>query len=115
MNIRNRRLLLLSKIAKFVIVFSICIGTMTFVWDYFVSDHLYLCTDSLPLGFLTPGDWVHGNPITVPAISAPQSMSEPDGILAGWSLAKLWGLWAAMFSLSTAAAYLSSKARWFIP
>ena len=57
----------------------------TMDWDAFINGKLYYCTDGGTLDFLFVGDWVH-HPESVANI-VPRSMSDPDEIKAGWSIA----------------------------
>jgi len=54
------------------------------------------------LEFLHPGDWVHGDYVTVPKINPNDSMSMPDSIKQGWSVPKLWLLWWSFVAASVA-------------
>ena len=81
--------------AKFVLCLIACTMVCTVFWQELIFDKLYNCTDSVPLDFLQPGDWVH-HPVTVHQIVLARSMSEPDTIKAGWSMQKLWALWSGM-------------------
>lgn len=73
----------------------------TIVWQIFVVDTLYNCTDPGWLDFLDPGNWVHGQLETVRQVSA-RAMSEPDTIKVGWSVARLWRLWYLFIVVSLA-------------
>ena len=80
-------------------VFLAVLFGMTFlnavIWQRFVTDKLYHCTDSTGLpDYLFPGSWTH-RPVAVQTITVSRSMSEPDTIKTGWSVAGLWCLWIA--------------------
>jgi hypothetical protein len=79
-------------------------------WDAFVNGKLYYCTDGGSMDFIFVGDWVH-YPETVAHIT-PRSMSQPDEILAGWSIAKLWCLWGVFAGGSVLVSALSASAIW---
>jgi hypothetical protein len=105
-------------VVKFVIVMLVMIIVCTLVWELFVNGSLYNCTDPGFLDFLNPGDWVHfHHGVTyVQHIVTGRSMSDPDTIRQGWSVAKLWCLWwsfvFASFLISAALArktWLSGK------
>ena len=80
---------------------TLCAVTVvcTTVWQSFITDRLYHCTDAAGLDFLSPGEWVH-NPITVAEVTRSRSMEELDTIRRGWSVSSLWGLWWAFVALS---------------
>jgi len=86
----------------FVILLVGCTIFCTFVWDKFIADKLYNCTDEVGFDFLQPGNWVHGDYKTVPQIATGRSMSEPDTIKEGWSVPKLWLLWWSFVAASVA-------------
>jgi hypothetical protein len=92
---------LLAKAATFLVALLFCTALCTFVWDNLVVGKLFNCTDSLPFNFLNPGDWVHGNYVTVPEINPSDPMDKPDSIKEGWSIPKLWLLWWAFVFAST--------------
>jgi len=84
---------LVAKSATFLVALLFCTVFCTLIWDNFVVGKLFNCTDSLPFNFLSPGDWVHGNYITVPKINPSDPMDKPDSVKEGWSIRKLWLLW----------------------
>jgi len=90
----------MKSLARFAIILVGFLAVSVVCWDALVMGKLYYCTDEIGFDFLSPGDWVHGEVITVPEIDKSVSMSEPDQILAGWSVARLWGLWAGMIGAS---------------
>jgi hypothetical protein len=69
---------------------------MTILWELTFAGRIYHCTDDTGFGFLTPGDWVHGQVATVTSIDVARPISEPDVILESWSQTKLWIAWIAM-------------------
>jgi hypothetical protein len=97
---------LMAKVAIFLIMLLACTISCTVIWGNFVDGKLYNCTDSLPFNFLSPGDWVHGNYVTVLKIDPSDSMSKPDSIKEGWSVPKLWFLWFSFFAVSVAISLL---------
>jgi hypothetical protein len=106
----------LKSAAKFAIVMIAMTIACTIVWQDVVAEYLYDCTDSVPGDFLRPGDWVHtwnGNSIvSVQHVVHGRSMSEPDTIKAGWSIAELWLLWFAFVGVSVAASFFLARLRW---
>jgi len=80
----------------------------TVVWQQFVTDVLYHCTDAMWLDYLFPGHWVH-NPMAVAHVVPSRSMSEPDTIRAGWSISSLWGLWCLFFGASVVVSILMAR------
>ena len=82
----------------------------TMAWDAFINGKLYYCTDGGTLDFLFVGDWVH-HPESVAHI-VPRSMSEPDEIKAGWSIAGLWFLWISFVAVSVFVSALFARMVW---
>ena len=82
----------------------------TMDWDAFINGKLYYCTDGGTLDFLFVGDWVH-HPESVANI-VPRSMSDPDEIKAGWSIADLWFLWISFVAISLLASALFARMLW---
>ena len=76
-----------------------------------IEDKLYNCTDATFLDFLQPGNWVH-HPVPVPQITVGRSMSEPDTIKQGWSIAGLWCLWAVFVGVSILASWVFAIVPW---
>lgn len=106
----------MARIAKFVALMFLMTIVCTIVWQEFVTDRLYNCTDPAWLDFLTPGDWVHahdGQPIMVVAKIVPRGMSDPDTIKEGWSVTRLWCLWYSFVGVSVVLSALLSWPRWF--
>src|SRR5271170_3737184 len=88
------------KTFTFLVLLSGCTIFCTVVWDKYNDDKLYNCTDAIGFDFLHPGDWVHGNYITVPKINPSDPMDKPDSIKEGWSVPKLWLLWWSFVAAS---------------
>lgn len=107
----------LQSVVKFAIVMLAMTIACTIVWQGFVADSLYDCTDSVSGDFLRPGDWVHafdGNSIVpVQHVVHGRSMSEPDTIKKGWSVTDLWLLWFAFLGVSVAVSGYLARKRWF--
>lgn len=98
--------------AIFLVLLLACTIFCTQAWDKYIADKLYTCTDSVPGVFIHPGDWVHGDYVTVTQIS-PRTMSQPDAIKEGWSVPKLWILWWLWVAGSIlASAVLASLVKW---
>ena len=99
--------LLAIRTAKFVAVLLVCTMAATAGWESLVKNHLYNCTDDLPLDYLQPGQWVH-HPVSVANVVGGRSMSEPDTLRTGWSITGLWCLWFSVVGISvTASAWLA--------
>ncbi|HEY3861950.1 MAG TPA: hypothetical protein VGO59_08685 [Verrucomicrobiae bacterium] len=86
----------------------------------FAAENLYDCTDSAGIpDFLLPGDWVHAfgghSATSVLHVVHGRSMSEPDTIKEGWSVAGLWGLWHSFVGLSIAVSVFLARKRWIAP
>jgi hypothetical protein len=101
---------------KFVISLVVMTVICTVVWDKFVMEHLYDCTDENAVGFLTPGDWIHswgGHPILiVQQVVHGRSLSEPDTIKEGWSVTGLWGLWLSFVAALLLVSMFLARIRW---
>ncbi len=85
---------------KFLVSLLVMTVVCTEVWDNVVNERLYDCTDAVGFDYLRPGDWVHGQIKTVPQVIHGRSMSEPDTILKGWTVRRLWLLWAVFVMTS---------------
>ena len=103
---------ILGCLVLFVVSFLLMIVASTMAWDAFVNGKLYYCTDGGTLDFLFVGDWVH-HPESVAHV-VPRSMSEPDEIRAGWSLAGLWCLWIAFVAVSVFVSALFARIFWIV-
>lgn len=88
---------------KFLVKFGLSLLAMTvactILWEIFVNNHLYNCTDPGFLDYLSPGDWTH-HPVTVQHVVSPPPMNEHDTIRAGWTITGLWCLWGAFLIVS---------------
>ena len=86
-------------IIKFAITLFVMTVIASVLWEQ-IGTRLYDCTDDCGIGFLIPGGWVHEfdgrKLVTVSRIVHGRPMSEPDTILQGWSIPKLWGLWSLL-------------------
>ena len=102
---------LLISLAVFVGSLALTTIAFTFGWETFVKNHIYNCTDDLPLDYLQPGQWVH-DPVTVPHVSTRRSMSEPDAIKQGWSVFGLWALWSSFVLGSLVISFLFAGLWW---
>jgi len=89
---------------SFVVITIACTST----WEVFVKNHIYNCTDDLPLDYLQPGQWVH-NPVAVRHVVSGRSMSEPDTIKEGWSVWRLWLLWSSSVAGSLIVSFLLAR------
>jgi hypothetical protein len=76
-----------------------------------INGRVYYYTDGGPLDFLFGvGDWVHDAESVAQVV--PRSMSEPDEIKNGWSIAGLWCLWGVFIALSGAISALFAWMLW---
>jgi hypothetical protein len=91
---------LLGGTALFLITLLLCSVVCGIIWQFFLPERIYNCTDDNLFGFLRPGDWVHGSYVTVSKINPSDSMSMPDSIKEGWSVEKLWITWWAFIFAS---------------
>jgi hypothetical protein len=100
---------------KFMTEFLLALIAMTVVcqvvWGVVVAERLYDCADSGWLNYLFPGHCVH-HPVAVQQIVHGRSMSEPDTIRQGWSVAGLWCLWCSFFGASLLVSTLIACKGW---
>lgn len=90
---------------KFAAVLLVLTAICSNVWDNFVAGKLYNDSDDNFFGYLFPGTWVSNwdgqHPVvSVDHIAPETSMSDPDEIKKGWSVAGLWGLWLSFAGIS---------------
>jgi hypothetical protein len=97
-----------SSIGLFVASLIVTTIASAWCWEAFINNKLYNCTDSVPLDYLQPGQWVH-QPIPVPQIVIGSSMSEPDTIKLGWSVLGLWLLWLSFVFASFVVSFLIAR------
>jgi hypothetical protein len=83
----------------------------TFLWERFVADTLYNCTDPGWFDYLFPGDWAH-KPVSVRHVTGGRSMSEPDTIKEGWTMTRLWYLWFSVVGISVILSALLAWMPW---
>jgi len=91
--------------ASFLVSWVVMTIVCTAVWGV-VSEGLYDCTDSIGFDYWHPGNWVHGDVAVVQQVVHHRSMSEPDTIQQGWSMARLWSLWYSFVSFSVVASMI---------
>jgi hypothetical protein len=107
---------IIAGVTKFV--FSMLVMTIIceFAWGTYVTGKIY-CDSDEDFGYLTPGNWVSnwdGHPIAVVhQIPAVRQYGDPDVIIEGWSIAKLWCLWFSFFGISLAISILFTSVQWF--
>ena len=90
-------------------ILMIIVGTVA--WETLVNNRLYNCTDPGLFDYLSPGQWVH-HPVAVHQVVSGRSMSDPDTIKEGWSIARLWYLWDAFFGISIAVSTAVAMIPW---
>jgi hypothetical protein len=78
--------ILANKAGVFFVSLLVCVIVYTFIWEQFVAENLYHCSDPGWLGFLFPGDWCH--------------VAYGDTLKPGWSLTRLWVMWDALIVAS---------------
>jgi hypothetical protein len=100
-----------KSVAKCGIVMFAMMIISTIAWQVFIPGRLYDCSDDNMAGFLRPGDWIH-HPVSVPHIVLSKTMSEPDTIKAGWSVAGLWGLWFSFVGASLVVSIALARVQW---
>lgn len=62
---------------------------MVLLWEMTMAE---LChsTASIPIGYLSPGDWVQGEAESVEVIDREVLMSGADQIRSNWTVSRLW-------------------------
>lgn len=101
----------LKSICKFLVLAILATIVCTAAWEA-VNERLYDCTDAFGFDYWQPGNWVHGHVAVVENVVHHRSMSEPDTIKKGWSVARLWNLWYLFVSLSLAASIVLGCVPW---
>ena len=104
----------LTTIVKFAIVMFAMSIVCEIIWDEFVAQNLYGCTDPLLFGYFSPGHWVHfyHGVDYVPHVTHDHSMGDPDSLKQGWSVTGLWCLWCLLFAISTVVSCVLACLRW---
>jgi hypothetical protein len=99
-------------IASMIVMTIIC----ELAWGTYVTGKIY-CDGDEDFGYLTPGNWVSNwdgqHPIAVVhQIPAVRQMGDPDDIIEGWSIPKLWCLWFSFFAISLVISILFAWVQW---
>jgi hypothetical protein len=104
---------LIVKVVAFLALMLGCTILCAVIWQRFVTDTLYDCTDSLggPDYLLSSRHWVH-DPVAVQHVVGNRSMSEPDTIKVGWSIAGLICLRWALVGASIVVSFLLTRLLW---
>ena len=108
-----------SRWLRFFIPFAL-VGMVVgeIVWSSIFPGRIYHCPDGDFLGFVFPGDWIHGEVTVVDQVDGNFDMSYQDQLLRGWSPGKLWICWLAGFvldvTIAAAAAWTVSR-HWISP
>lgn len=103
---------MLMSTARFIVVLVAMTVIISVIWSELITDRLYNCTDAVGLDYLQPGNWVHGRIAFASHVVAGRSMSEPDTIKKGWSVAGLWGLWLSFLLFSLVVSVLLARKTW---
>ena len=97
--------------AKFVILWLLTTIICTVVWQAVINERFYDCTDAFGFDYWQPGNWVHNDVVVVDHVVHNRSMSEPDTIKVGWTVARLWHLWYSFIAIS----FIVSLSLAFVP
>jgi hypothetical protein len=104
-----------KSVSKFLIVFLVMTVINAIVWA-FVAGDLYDCTDGVLPGYFEPGDWVHPwgvhSVAVVSHVVHARSMSQPDTIKDGWTVARLLALWWVFFGVSVVVSLVLACLKW---
>jgi len=108
-NKRARRII--AGVVKFV--FSMLVMTIIceWAWGTYVTGKIY-CDSDGDFGYLTPGCWVSDPIAVVHQIPAVRQYGDPDVIIEGWSISKLWCLWFSFFGISLVISILFAWVQW---
>jgi len=98
-------------VAKFLMSFVVMTIVCTVAWEA-VNELLYDCTDAFGYDYWQPGKWVHGDITVVQQVVHHRSMSVPDTIKEGWSVAGLWFLWYSFVASSVIASIFITFLPW---
>lgn len=101
----------MKRTGRFFLLLVFITIIMATVWQMIFPERIYDCRDMNLLGYLAPGDWIHGEYEHVDAITDIGDMSKPDALLKGWSIGKLWLVWSAMFGSSIVVSWMLSNVR----
>ena len=107
---------LLFKTMTFLLFMIGCTVLCAVIWQRFVTDTLYNCTDSIGVSdYMLPSrHWVH-NPVAVEHVVSHRSMSEPDTIKTGWSIVGLICLRWTFVGASVFFSLLVARLLWSTP
>lgn len=92
----------------------------TIVWDTLLVGRLYYCTDEIGLGYLSPGDWVHGDVLHTKDVaglarataSSDNPMGHRDLLDEHWSHQGLWAIWFLFAFLSVLFSLVVASSQW---
>jgi hypothetical protein len=101
----------LKNAAKFFVALIVMTICCALAWEV-VSEQFYDCTDAASFDYLQPGNWVHRDVVIVDRVIHHRSMSEPDTIKAGWTVARLWVLWYSFVACSGIVSLLLAFVPW---
>ncbi|MEI9999237.1 MAG: hypothetical protein WDO13_08705 [Verrucomicrobiota bacterium] len=85
------------------------------IWEVFVNETVYDLTDPVGFGYLIPYlNWPGGAwpVVVVKHVVADRPIGDPDMMLQGWSIARLWSLWATLLAASLILSLLLTRFRW---
>jgi hypothetical protein len=101
---------------KFVVSMIVMTVVCEWAWETYVTGKIY-CDSDEDFGYLTPGGWVSNwdgqHPIAVVhQIPAVRQMGDPDDIIEGWSISKLWCLWFSFVAVSLVVSIVLARVPW---
>ena len=108
---------ILVSVALFCIALFATTIVCTILWDDCLNGTVYVCSDGGGWEYLIP-DWATiGNGsfpvIVVPRIQALNSMSDPDELKEGWTVARLWTVWYSFLGGSLLVSLLVASLPWW--
>jgi hypothetical protein len=109
-----------AKIVISIIIFSVAMIGMTIVctalWDELLNGKVYGCSDggNADYWMLSWAGIGNGNysVATVKTINI-TSMSDPDELKEGWSVARLWSVWYSFFGASLMVSFFFASLPWW--
>jgi hypothetical protein len=116
---REVRVLVRIWLSAAIFVFAMIAATIgyTYLWDYQVAGRVYVCTDSGSMDYIIM-DWASINNGHWPAIVVKQihqnvTMNDPDEIIEGWSVPRLWALWYSLLASSILLSIMAAGFPWW--
>jgi len=113
---RKKARWIIAGVVKFIASIIVMTIICELAWGTHVTGRIY-CDGDDDFGYLTPGNWVSNwdgqHPVAVVhQIPAIRQMDDPDDMIEGWSIPKLWCLWFLFFGISLVVSMLFAWVQW---